>query len=79
MHEWPVALLRDSMRFFAHAAFFVLRALAARVRLVRYGLRPAVRCKGHQGPLWVVHVLKDDNGSQIFRVRFLRTAAVQVS
>ena len=46
---------------------------------VRNGLRPAVRCKGHQGPLWVVHVLKDDNGSQIFRVRFLRTAAVQVS
>ena len=50
MHEWPVALLRDSMRFFAHAAFFVLRALAARVRLVRYGLRTAIRCTLHQGP-----------------------------
>lgn len=27
-------------------------------------------------PVRAVHVLKDDHGSQIFRVRFLRTAAV---
>jgi hypothetical protein len=26
MHEWPVVLPYDSMKFFAHAAFFPLRA-----------------------------------------------------
>jgi hypothetical protein len=29
LHEWPVVLLRDSMKFFTHAAFLPLRAHAA--------------------------------------------------
>ncbi len=38
IHEWPVEPLRGSTNFFAHAAFFTLRARAARNRYDRVGL-----------------------------------------
>jgi hypothetical protein len=43
MHEWPVAPLHDSMRLFAHAAFFALRALAAQNHKGRVGLSRHLR------------------------------------
>jgi hypothetical protein len=42
-HQWPLFSLRDGMVVFAHAAFLMLRARAARNSNSQVGLRPAVR------------------------------------
>jgi len=42
LHERPVVLLRDSMKFFVHAAFLSPRAHAAQKHNDRVGLNPAI-------------------------------------
>jgi len=44
IHEWPVEPLRGSTNFFAHAAFFTLRAHAAQNHNGRLGLVPDLGC-----------------------------------
>lgn len=51
IHEWPVEPLRGSTNFFAHAAFFTLRAHAAQNHNGRLGLSPSFRCTLHERPL----------------------------
>ncbi len=77
IHEWPVEPLRGSTNFFAHAAFFTLRARAARNRYDRVGLFPAVSCVLHQGP-----VQRDDLSGVVYwdgRHRITRPASRRYS
>lgn len=54
VHQWPVFMLFSGVGIYAHAAFFVLRAHAARIRRFCSGLLPAVRRSLLEGPQWAV-------------------------
>jgi hypothetical protein len=51
LHERPLRPLHGGIIIFAHAAFLTLRAHEATKSNSQVGLKPAVRCKMHQGPV----------------------------
>ena len=52
-HEWLFIPLRGGTGFLAHAAFFPLRAHAAKKMNSQDGLLAAIRCALNERPLWL--------------------------